>query len=419
MSKEIQSKITSNFYVLLIGQIISIFGSSLLRFAFSLYVLKITGREDIFALLLAASYAPQLMSPIAGAIADCFNRKKIIIYINAVNALLVLCFIVFLGFDRANTWLIGTIMLLLGVVAVMEPPTVSACVPLLVAKEKLEQANGMVSGVGAVAGILAPVAGGGLYISLGIELLAMLCCIAFFAAAVMTVFIKIPDQGRSLNGKIFSTIGHDMLQGFHFLVNESLLLKAMGLAAILNLLITPFFIVGTPIVLYKTLHSDNSMYGLGLGLLEFATIAGALSIGLFSKRLEFGVLHRWIAAIAFLLLPMAFSLTQSMLSRGYYISYMLYFLCAIPMVMILTMISIYAVTVIQKRTPNELLGKVMANIMAVSQCAAPVGQIMYGFLFKHWSSSTYLIVFILSTAMFITAIGTKYVTCSIALETSQ
>ena len=36
----------------------------------------------------------------------------------------------------------------------------------------------------------------------------------------------------------------------------------------------------------------------------------------------------------------------------------------------------------QRQTPPELLGKVMAFIMAVSNCASPLGQTVYGVLFE-------------------------------------
>jgi len=37
---------------------------------------------------------------------------------------------------------------------------------------------------------------------------------------------------------------------------------------------------------------------------------------------------------------------------------------------------------VQSQTPAGLLGKVMAFIMAVSNCAAPLGQAVYGVLFQ-------------------------------------
>ena len=44
--------------------------------------------------------------------------------------------------------------------------------------------------------------------------------------------------------------------------------------------------------------------------------------------------------------------------------------------------SIYVLSVIQQRTPNELLGKIMAYVMTISLCMQPLGQMVYGILFE-------------------------------------
>lgn len=63
---------SKDFNLVVLGQIVSIFWSSLLRFALSLYVLDMTGRADIFATLYAVSNIPRLLMPLGGAIADRF-----------------------------------------------------------------------------------------------------------------------------------------------------------------------------------------------------------------------------------------------------------------------------------------------------------------------------------------------------------
>lgn len=43
-------------------------------------------------------------------------------------------------------------------------------------------------------------------------------------------------------------------------------------------------------------------------------------------------------------------------------------------------------------TSNEMLGKIMAIIMAVAQCAAPLGQALYGIAFQQFSAAVYALV---------------------------
>jgi hypothetical protein len=58
-----------------------------------------------------------------------------------------------------------------------------------------------------------------------------------------------------------------------------------------------------------------------------------------------------------------------------------------------TILSIFAVVQVQKRTPSENLGKVMAIIMAVAQCAAPLGQFAYGIAMEHFFGAIYIPLF--------------------------
>ena len=111
--------------------------------------------------------------------------------------------------------------------------------------------------------------------------------------------------------------------------------------------------------------------------------------------------YRLVLVIAILILPMALSVTPLLLDTGFYPSYLLFILSAMPIAAILTILSIFVITAIQKKTPNENLGKVMAIITAVAQCAAPVGQIMYGVLFQGFSHAVFMPTLFASAVMFI------------------
>lgn len=382
------------------GQIIAVLGSALLRFALSLYVLDVTGRADLFATLFALSNIPLLLAPLGGAIADRFNRRNLMVIFDFASSAIVLSFILALSAGNHSVLLIGAVMVLLSVISALYTPAVTASIPLLVEANKLEGANGIVQSVQALSAVAAPVLGGVLYGILGIRPLLLISCAAFFLAAVMEMFIHIPFEKRAYEGHIVPTIMKDLKEGFAYVVKQPFILKSMILAALLNLLLTPYFIVGGPIILRVTMHSSEAIYGAGMGLINFATIVGALSIGFFAKKMSMNKLHRWILIIALLVLPMAVSVTPFMLGLGYYPSFMLFMFSAMPIAMVMTIISIFVITRVQKRTPNENLGKVMAIITAVAQCAAPIGQIIYGLGFEGFSGAVYLPTIFVSVAMF-------------------
>ena len=47
---------------------------------------------------------------------------------------------------------------------------------------------------------------------------------------------------------------------------------------------------------------------------------------------------------------------------------------------------------IQQKTPDHLIGKVMAYTSAITMCTQPVGQIVYGFLFDGFREEVYLVL---------------------------
>jgi hypothetical protein len=77
------------------------------------------------------------------------------------------------------------------------------------------------------------------------------------------------------------------------------------------------------------------------------------------------------------------------------------------MIAVVMQANIFVITDVQKRTPNEMLGKVMAILIAVSQIAAPVGQILYGGLFEAANTVAYIPWVIASGLTFVIAVMSK------------
>lgn len=398
---------SKDFIIMVVGQIISILGSALLRFALSLFVLDITGRADLFAVLFAISSLPVLLTPFGGAIADRFNRRNLMVLFDFISSGIVLIFFIVLLTDNHSVLWIGLVMVLLSFISAMYTPAVMASIPLLVSEQKLEQANGIVNGVQALAGVTAPVLGGILYGMLGLKLLVIVSGLLFFFTAIVEMFMTIPFVKRSYDGHLMPTLIKDMKEGFTYVVKQTFILKCTLLAALLNLLLTPLFIVGVPIILRVTMKSSDTLYGIGMGIIDFATILGALTMGYFAKKLRIHTLYIWVLMSAFLVIPMAMSVLPRALQIGYYPSYSLFIGCALIIAMMMTIISIYVMTLVQKETPNEQLGKVMAIMMAVSQCMAPLGQMGYGLLFEFFQANIYIPVFIISVCVLLLAFVTK------------
>lgn len=404
--KKIKEKINS-FNLMVIGQVISILGASILRFALDTYVLDVTARADVFALLLAISTIPGIiLSPLGGAIADRCNRRNLMVVFDIISSLVVLIFSLILSAGNATIVMIGLTMVLLNIISSMYQPTVQASIPQLVKEENLEKANGIVNGIGSLSNLAGPVLGGVLYSVVGIEMLVSLTCCTFFLSAILELFLDIPFKKRQRSASIIRVISSDMQEGFRFIIKDNpFILKTIMIATGMNLFLTPFFLVGTPYIMRILLDSNDVLYGTALGIIQFSSIIGALSVAFVAKKLHVSQLYKWLFAICGCMIPMTFSISPIMLNMGYAPVFISFFVCAVPIIMVITMLSVYFISLVQKHTPNQIMGKVMAIIMAVAQCAAPIGQLIYGQLFEFYKSNAYIVVII----MIITVIGLAFV----------
>ncbi|MFQ8758970.1 MAG: MFS transporter [Intestinimonas sp.] len=174
---------TRDFTLMTVGQIISLFGNAILRFALSLHVLALTGSAAVFGGILALSMVPTaLLSPLGGILADRMPRARIMVILDFSTCAFILLFDAL--FARSGN--LGRRHALHGASLPSFrrsiSPLVQASVPTLVAEERLTAANGVVLQVQALTGLLRPVLGGILMGFFGIYPILAASAGCFFSA---------------------------------------------------------------------------------------------------------------------------------------------------------------------------------------------------------------------------------------------
>ncbi|MDT2525017.1 MFS transporter [Enterococcus raffinosus] len=381
-----------NISYLMLGQFISVFGGAILRFALSLFVLDVTGRADIFATVLAISSIPVLFAPIGGAIADRFDRKLLMVLMDVANA--IIAGLLFLVVGTTESILgIGVLIFILAIVGSFDTPVVGASIPLLVEEEELEKINGLSNGILQLSNVVAPIIGGSFYGVMGAKLLVASSILFFIIAAIIESFLKIPfEKRKQSSGTIMQILTADLKDGFKEVKNNQVIFKSITIAAAINFVLTSFFIVGLPVILRMTLQVNDTMYGIGMGVFSFASIIGAIFAGQLTKNIKFNNFYRVFTLSGILLILM--NLLLSMTSIG--VGFMVVLVMEIIIGMMLSAISIYLITIVQRITPKENLGKVMATIIAVAQCAVPLGQLLMGLIFRNTTDSVFVPLLLIS-----------------------
>lgn len=381
---------TRNFTLLILGQVSSLTGNYTLKFALSMYVLEQTGSASIFAGMLSAALLPTvLLSPFGGILADRANRKHIMVALDALSGLSVLAAGLLLLLGR-ELWVIGALLVLLSVLAAFESPTVQACVPQMVSPQNLVQGNAVVSQVSAVTSLVTPFLGSLFYTAFGIGPVFAAAVACFWLTALLECMIHLEYQKPPRTAGIGAIVREDLALSAHFLRREQPdILKLLLLAALAGMFVSGTAVVGFPYLVRMVLGLSATYYGAAESAMGAAAILGSLCAGLMGKKLRVRDLSAIFLSFGLSLFPIGFSFLLPVGRMARY-GVLLFFFCVCQLGVCI--FSTYAITLIQQRTPEQLMGKVMSCVFTLSMCAQPVGQVVYGALFDCFFDSVYWVL---------------------------
>lgn len=392
---------TKNFTLLVLGQVSSLFGNYILRLALSMYVLEATGSATVFAGILSLATIPTvLLSPFGGILADRANRRNIMVALDALTGLSVLCAALLLAEGNA-LWVISVLLVVLSALGAFETPTVQACIPQMQTGDNIIRGNAVVNQVASVSYLTAPMLGGILYGAVGLKPVMYASVVCFFVTALLECLIKLSYEPLSTKGTLLSVIRHDFSESVAFCCKEEpQILNVLLLAALSRFFVMGVTLVGLPYLVRTILGLGAAYYGAAESFLAVATILGSIAAAALTGKLKEEKLPLVLAAMGVSMIPAGIAFLLPVGPVAKYIMNVAAFCC---MQMAISIYSIYAVSGIQQSTPKHLIGKVMAYTSAITMCAQPVGQMVYGFLFDHFKEDAHLVLTV--TGMLVCGIG--------------
>lgn len=379
-----------DFTIMIVGQIMSLFGNSILRFALSLYVLDATGSAAVFGGILALSMVPTiLLSPLGGVLADRLPRQRIMVALDFTTSALIAGFWAVFHLSGSLA-AVTVVMVLLSVIQACYQPSVQASIPSLTSDENLMAANGVVIQVQSLATLLGPIFGGFLYGFLGVYPLLLFSALFFFSSAVLELFLRIPFIKKSRQGAVLRQFTGDLGQALRFLrLEKPRMLKLLVIIAGLNLFLSSLFAVGLPFLVRICLGLSAQLNGFAEAALSLGTIVGGALSGMVLSRVSLPRCHIFLVGCALALLPisLAFFLGLPALSV-----YAILLVCLVGCMCCTVIFNVAAQTFLQQQTPTGLLGKVSSFVTTICVCSYPVGQGLYGILFERFQANVWAVL---------------------------
>ena len=371
-----------NFIIIVLGQIISLFGNSIQRFSMSLYLLEFTGSAAAFSRILAISTIPYIIfAPIAGKLSDSINRKKIMVYLDLFCAILVGDYALILFNGNDSEFIVGAVMFILSVCYTLYNPAVVSSIPQIVSEEKLTSANGIINQVSSIVNFVGPILAGVIYGFLGIKFIVIINAISFFVSAIMELFLDIPDVANNNDKKLslFSFIGKsfsDMKESFIYLSRKKKIILYIIISyAFCNIFLVPILSIVAPYFINVFLMLSSEIYGLVEAICVLGMILGGFWISVKPKMFSMKKLH-------YTYYPMIIGITlMSVLSFIKIDSYVmaLYFaICGMAIMLSLSLSNILTLTFMQKEVPQDMLGRISAFSTAVATISVAPGQLLFG-----------------------------------------
>jgi MFS family permease len=262
---------TGIFVSIWLGQLVSLFGAQLSKFALGIWVFEQSRSTTDFALI---TFAPMLVQvlvlPLAGSLVDRWDRRRIMLACDVAEGLATATLLALLLTGRLQVWHIWVAAGLASLFYNFRFLAFTALTTVLVPREQLQRASAVAHAVPMATQALAPLVSGALLGSIGIRGILLIDLATFLVALLPLLLVRVPAVVPSA-GELAPrpSLLRDSTYGWHFLRARAGLLSLLRIDAVFQG-VRGLLVLFAPLVLSL---SDARM----LGRLQFV---GAVAMGL-------------------------------------------------------------------------------------------------------------------------------------------
>jgi MFS transporter, DHA3 family, macrolide efflux protein len=354
------------------GQLVSAVGSVLTEFGLAVWVLQHTKSVSQFAVANFFLWTPLIaVSPIAGLLADRFDRSRIMLLSNVGSALTMICLSLVVIAGSLQVWIVYLATLLLSSCGALLFPAFAASIPLLVPERQYGRANAMVQFSGSASRVIGPAAAGPLLVGMGLRSLVILDALTFIVAIAPLLSFRIPRTRRGPGRTRLDRLGlSGMLTALQYLRQTSGLSDLVAFLVAINVSVGVYLGLLAPLVVS---FASPRVLGLVLTAGGAGRVSGSLLISIWAGPRRSAPLICGLGIVcgaALIVIGAGGTITSVAIG-----SFCFLFGGAI--------ITTSHMTIWQRTVPSQLLGRVLAIVRTLSWASLPVGFLGAGALVDH------------------------------------
>jgi MFS family permease len=348
------------------GAFVSNIGTWMETVAIGVYVTETTGKAAWTGAVAAAGFVPTaVLGPIGGALADRFERRKLLLGTMFVQTALATLLTTLFVIGRPAPLTVTSIVLGGGVAMAIGFPSYQALLPDLVPSDELPGAIALSSAQWNLGRVIGPaVAGvviklGGFAWALGIN------AASFFAVIVVLLGLRLPRPSGTVTGSLFASI----VEGVRFVRRDPGLRVNIAAMALTTFVVAPFIalVPAMAIEVFDAGAGGTSVLvtAQGIGAVTMGLSVGPLAARFGARRVMIGAL----SAMAPALLAYAFAPNLALSAVA------IFFVGAAYLAALASF-----TTVAQLRAPGHFRGRVLSvNNVLLGSCY-PIGAVVQGAL---------------------------------------
>jgi predicted MFS family arabinose efflux permease len=358
------------FTTIYAGQVVSVFGTAMTGFALMLFVWQRTGSATALALMGLAFFVPGILfTPVAGALVDRWEKKHALVVGDLAAATATTAILLLYATGQLQVYQLYIAGAFVGLFESFHFPAYGTVVSVLVPKEQLGRASGLIGTAGSVSGIFAPPASAGVLAVGGLApvLIFDVCSAAVAVLLVLGVSIPRPKEsaaGREAKGSLLKESAY----GFRYIRERPSLLGVQMVFFSFNLVAMLGITLSAPMVLART-GNDAFILAAVSSAGAIGAVAGGVAMSLWGgpKRRVYGVLGGMVAGGFGGLLLMGLGRSFPVWAAASFIGQFL-----IPIV------NGSNQALWQSKVPPDLQGRVFAVRRVIAQISIPVGTAIAG-----------------------------------------
>jgi MFS family permease len=271
-----------DFWKFWTGQTISNLGSSFTQWAVPLLVFQLTHSAVNLGIATAATFLPYLLfGLLIGAWMDRVDRKRAMIALDSINAVVILSIPLVAQFWHLSVWWIYGVTFIQSTVFIAFSSGEFAAIPSLVPTDDLVTANGRIQATFSAAQVAGPLLAGTLVSFIPLAWVMGFDAGSFAVSAVSLSLIRRSFNVVSEETKEPTTILHDVREGLRYVLSHPVLRNISAMMALINFVGATTF---AQLVLFATDRLHASKFE--IGVLFAAGSAGVVVTGLLAGRLR-------------------------------------------------------------------------------------------------------------------------------------